>query len=130
VTLTINEPLPRQKSLTAAVQDNWLDLIHAAIRESASRRELPFFAKAFVWIEIITPKNSDNSRLWDTSNRAINLVINNLKGVFFEDDNLEHMAFGVVGKWGEIGQTIIRIMPFERVANLIFESQDSRKSRL
>ncbi len=60
-------------------------------------------------MEIVTPQGSDNARLWDTSNRAINVVINNLKGIFFEDDNMEHMAFSVVGKWGEQGVTTIRI---------------------
>ena len=42
-------------------------------------------------------------------NRAINLIINNLKGIFFRDDDFEHMAFSVVAKWGEIGRTTIRI---------------------
>lgn len=60
-----------------------------------------------------TPKGSDNARLWDTSNRAVNLIINNLKGVFFEDDNHEHMAFGVAGRWDEQGVTVVRILPFD-----------------
>lgn len=60
-------------------------------------------------MEIVTPRGSGNARLWDTSNRAINVVINNLKGIFFEDDNMEHMAFSVVGRWGEQGVTTIRI---------------------
>ncbi len=62
-----------------------------------------------VKIEIVTPRGSDNARLWDTSNRAINVIINNLKGIFFEDDNMEHMAFSVAGRWGEKGVTIIRV---------------------
>jgi len=80
---------------------------------------LPKLEKAFVLIEIFTPKYTDNTQLWDTSNRSINLVINNLKGIFFKDDNFEHMAFGVVGSWGEIAKTVIKIMPFERFAKLI-----------
>ena len=119
VTLKIDEPLPPQKELTASMQEYWLELIHAAIAKSSSTQKPPYFNKAFVLIEIITPKYSDNSQLWDTSNRSINLVINNLKGIFFKDDNFEHMAFGVVGGWGEFGQTIIRIMPFEMLDNLI-----------
>ena len=67
-----------------------------------------------VEIEIVTPRGSDNARLWDTSNRAINVIINNLKGIFFEDDNMEHMAFSVVGRWGEKGATIIRILDFDK----------------
>jgi len=119
ITLTINEALPKQKWLTGEIHDRWLELIHAAITNAALGQELPYFDKAFVWIEVITPKFTDNSQLWDTSNRAINLIINNLKGVFFKDDNFEHMAFGVVGQWGENGQTIVRIMPFERISELI-----------
>ena len=119
VTLTINEPLPSMKELTASMQDYWLELIHIAIEKALQGQKLPYFNKAFVWIEITTPKYSDNAMLWDTSNRAINLIINNLKGTFFEDDNHEHMAFGVVGKWGEEGKTVVKIMSFERFKELI-----------
>jgi len=114
VTLIINEPLPTIKELTSAVQDHWLELMHAAIDGAARERRLPRFEKAFVWIEVTTPKCTDNARLWDTSNRAVNLIINNLKGTFFKDDNLEHMAFAVTGKWGEKGVTIVRILSFDK----------------
>ena len=119
VTLIINEPLPPSKKLTSAVHDYWLELIHGAIRELAQRQKPPYFDKAFVLIEITTSKHTDNTQLWDTSNRSINLVINNLKGIFFKDDNLEHLAFGAVGKWGERGKTVIQIMSFERFQELI-----------
>ena len=109
VTLTIHEPLPSMKKLTEAIEEHWKAALHAAIGETARQGPLPYFEKAFVEIEVITPKGSDNARLWDTSNRAINVIINNLKGIFFEDDNLEHMAFSVVGRWGEKGVTIIRV---------------------
>lgn len=62
-----------------------------------------------VIIEITTSRGTENHKVWDTSNRAINLVINNLKGIFFRDDGFEYMAFSVVAKWGEIGRTTIRI---------------------
>ena len=65
-------------------------------------------------IEIITPRGSDNARLWDTSNRAIQVILNNLKGILFEDDNMEHMAFSVVGRWGEKGVTIIRVSELDQ----------------
>ena len=38
-------------------------------------------------------KGSDNARVWDTSKRAIQIVLNNLKGIFFRDDDLEQMTF-------------------------------------
>ena len=112
VTLTINEPLPGLKELTAAVEDHWINMIHQAIFEE-SRTGIPKFEKAFVMIEITTPRGSNNPKVWDTSNRAINVIINNLKGIFFRDDDFEHMACGIVAGWGENGQTTIRICELE-----------------
>lgn len=114
VTLTVREPLPSVKRLTEAIEEHWKAMIHEAIGQASCQGPLPHFEKAMVELEIVTPRGSDNSRLWDTSNRAINVIINNLKGIFFEDDNLEHMAFSVVGRWGEQGVTTIRISELER----------------
>lgn len=114
VTLTIHEPLPSMKKLTEAIEEHWKAALHAAIGEAARQGPLPHFEKAFVEIEVITPRGSDNARLWDTSNRAVNVIINNLKGIFFEDDNLEHMAFSVVGRWGKKGVTIIRVSELDK----------------
>lgn len=108
VVLKINEPLPALKELTEAVELHWVKLIHKAIAEE-SKTGIPKFNKAFVLIEITTPKGTKNTKVWDTSNRAINVIINNLKGIFFEDDNFEHIACGIVADWGGIGETIIRI---------------------
>ena len=112
VTLTINEPLPGLKELTAAVEDHWISMIHKAIFEE-SKTGIPKFKKAFVMIEITTPRGSNNPKVWDTSNRAINVIINNLKGIFFRDDDFEHMACGIVADWGENGRTTIRICELE-----------------
>ena len=97
VTLTIHEALPPMKRLTEAID------------EAARQKPLPYFEKAMVEITIITPRGANNANVWDTSNRAINVVINNLKGIFFRDDNIEHMAFSVVGRWGEEGTTVLRV---------------------
>lgn len=94
--------------MTAAVEEHWVTMIHDAI-EKESRTGIPKFRKAMVMIEISVPRGTDNPRVWDTSNRAINLVINNLKGTFFRDDDFEHMAFSVVANWDEIGRTTIQI---------------------
>lgn len=112
VKLIINEPLPALKELTMAVEEHWVDMIHNAIAEE-SKTGLPKFKKAFVLIKIITPQGTPNHRVWDTSNRAINVIINNLKGIFFKDDDFEHMAFGVAASWGEIGKTIIRVYDYD-----------------
>ena len=103
------------KRLTEALEEHWKEMIHVAIADTAQQKPLPFFDKAFVEIEIVTPKGSNNTQVWDTSNRAIQVILNNLKGIFFQDDNMEHMAFSVVGRWGEKGVTIIRISDFEQI---------------
>ena len=101
-----------------AVEEHWVDMIHNTIAEE-SKTGLPKFRKAFVIIEIITPRGTPNHRVWDTSNRAINVIINNLKGIFFDDDNFEHMAFGVAASWGELGKTIVHICDFDDIWRLI-----------
>ena len=112
VRLLIPEPLPGLKELTAAVEEHWVRMIHEAISRQA-QTGIPYFEKAFVLIRIHAPRGTNNAKVWDTSNRAINVVINNLKGIFFEDDNFEHMACGVIADWDEIGQTEIRICDLE-----------------
>ena len=119
VTLIIPEPLPGMKELTAAVEEHWVTMIHDAI-EQESRTGVPKFQKAMVHIEISTPRGTDNPRVWDTSNRAINLIINNMKGIFFRDDDFEHMAFSVVANWGDIGRTTIRICELSQGATTHF----------
>jgi len=114
VVLTIPEPLPARKELTSNVEEHWIKMIHDAIARE-SKTGLPYFDKAFVLIRIWTPRGTNNKRVWDTSNRAINVVINNLKGIFFDDDDFEHMACGIVADWGEIGQTEIRICSLENL---------------
>lgn len=81
-------------------------------------------------LEIVTPRGSNDARLWDISNRAINVVINNLKGIFFEDDNMEHMAFSVVGRWGEQGVTTIRITELGEVSGGHFSIVEPKNHEL
>ena len=114
IVLTIPEPLPTRKELTSNVEEHWIQMIHDAIAQE-SQTGLPYFEKAFVLIRIWTPRGSNNKRVWDTSNRAINVVINNLKGTFFKDDDFEHMACGVVANWGDIGCTEIRICALDEL---------------
>ena len=123
VTLIIPEPLPGMKELTAVVEEHWVTMIHDAI-EKESITGIPKFQKAMVMIEITTPRGTDNPRVWDTSNRAINLIINNLKGIFFRDDDFEHMAFSVVANWGEIGTTTIHICELSQLENHPFLSKN------
>ena len=119
VTLTIREALPSMKRLTEAIEEHWKAMIHEAIGQASRQGLLPHFEKAMVELEIVTPRGSDNAQLWDTSNRAINVIINNLKGIFFEDDNMEHMAFSVVGRWGEPGVTTICVSELRRRQEII-----------
>ena len=112
VTLTINEPLPSTKELTEAVEEHWIKMIHdELVREG--KTGIPVYDKAFVMIEITTPRGTHNCKVWDTSNRSINVIINNIKGILFMDDNFEHMAFGVTASWGEEAKTVIKIIDFD-----------------
>lgn len=130
VILTIREALPAMKRLTEALEEHWKEMIHAAIADTAQQEPLPYFDKAFVEIEIIIPKGSNNAQVWDTSNRAIQVILNNLKGIFFQDDNMEHMAFSVVGRWGEKGVTIIRVSDFEQIkANQRHKGLDEKQAK-
>ena len=108
VCLVIPEPLPGLKELTGTVEDHWIRMIHEAIAKQA-KIGIPYFEKAHVHIRITAPRGTNNRKVWDTSNRAINVIINNLKGIFFDDDDFEHMSCSVVALWGEIGMTEIRI---------------------
>ena len=111
--LEIGDALPKSKvGMMPEVHEHWLALIHGAIDDLAKKDEVPKFQKAMVGIHITTAAGR-NKQLWDTSNRAVNLIINNLKGTFFPDDNIQHMAFAVVGNIGEASRTRIYIGDFE-----------------
>ena len=118
VCLVIPEPLPGLKELTGTVEDHWARLIHEAIAQQA-KIGIPYFEKAHVHIRITAPRGTNNSKVWDTSNRAINVVINNLKGIFFDDDDFEHMSCSIEASWGKIGMTEIRIYDFEELKKCV-----------
>ena len=112
VCLTIPEALPGLKELTGSVEEHWTYMIHEAIAQQA-KIGIPYFEKAHIHIRITTPRGTNNRKVWDTSNRAINVIINNLKGIFFEDDDFEHMSCSIEASWGKIGMTEIRICDHE-----------------
>ena len=108
VCLVIPEPLPGLKELTGTLEEHWVRMIHEAIAKQA-KIGIPRFEKAHVHIRITAPCGTNNSKVWDTSNRAINVIINNLKGIFFDDDDFEHMSCSIEASWGKMGMTEIRI---------------------
>ena len=108
VCLVIPEPLPGLKELTGTLEEHWVRMIHEAIAKQA-KIGIPYFKKAHVHIRIIAPRGTNNSKVWDTSNRAINVIINNLKGNFFDDDDFGHMSCSVEASWVKICMTEIRI---------------------
>ncbi len=112
VKLVINEPLPTQRELTSAVKEHWTNMIHTEIAKKTVE-VLPKFDKAMVVIEITAPRGTNNTKVWDVSNRAINLIINNLKGIFFYDDDFTHMACTTIADWGNVGKTVIKIYDFD-----------------
>lgn len=121
VVLEIPEALPKSKvGMMPEQHERWLGLIHGAIADLAETHTVPKFEKAMVGIHVTTAE-SKTRQLWDTSNRAVNLVINNLKGVFFPDDNIRHMAFAVVGDIGKEARTRIYIGDFETLSVRIME---------
>ena len=111
VCLVIPEPLPGLKELTGTVEEHWVRMIHDAIAKQA-KIGIPRFEKAHVHIRITAPRGTNNSKVWDTSNRAINVIINNLKGIFFDDDDFEHMSCSIEASWGKIGMTEIRVCDY------------------
>jgi len=112
--LEIGEELPHTKAeLSVAGHEYWLTLINTAIDRLAEKSAVPCFDKAFVGIYTAMPRGYNNTKVWDASNRAINLILNNLKGAFCPDDDIEHMAFAVVGGWSSEPKTIIFIGDFE-----------------
>lgn len=117
VCLVIPEPLPGLKELTGTVEEHWTRMIHEAIAQQA-KNGIPHFKKAHVHIRITAPRGTNNAKVWDTSNRAINVVINNLKGIFFDDDDFEHMSCSIEASWGKIGMTEIRICDHENLKKL------------
>lgn len=112
VCLVIPEPLPGRKELTGTVEEHWARIIHEAIAKQA-KIGIPCFEKAHVHIRITAPRGTNNRKVWDTSNRAINVIINNLKGIFFDDDDFEHMSCSIEASWGKIGMTEVRICDHE-----------------
>ena len=112
VCLVIPEPLPGLKELTGTVEEHWTRMIHDAIAKQA-KIGIPRFEKAHVHVRITAPRGTNNRKVWDTSNRAINVVINNLKGIFFDDDDFEHMSCSIEASWGKIGMTEVRICDHE-----------------
>ena len=108
VCLVIPESLPGLKELTGTLEEHWVRMIHEAIAQQA-KIGIPRYKKAHVHIRITAPRGTNNRKVWDTSNRAINVIINNLKGIFFDDDDFEHMSCSIEASWGKIGMTKIRI---------------------
>ena len=112
VCLVIPEPLPGLKELTGTVEEHWARMIHEAIAQQ-SKIGIPYFEKAHVHIRITAPRGTNNQKVWDTSNRAINVIINNLKGIFFDDDDFEHMSCSIEASWGKIGMTEVIIFNYK-----------------
>ena len=110
VVLEIFEGLPHMKTKSAEF-DRWQTLIHGAIDTLAGKSEIPYFERAHIGLYTQLPTSS-NHKVWDISNRAVNVTINNLKGIFFPDDDAEHLSITVIGKFDENPKTIICIGDF------------------
>lgn len=111
--IEIPEALPRSKvGLMPEAHERWLNYVHCGIIRLTHNNQIPKFEKALVGIHVVIRKESDKGRLWDVSNRAVNLIINNLKGIFFPDDNFRHMTLTLTGAQGENEKTLIYVGDF------------------
>ena len=118
----MDEPLPGMKRLMEAVEEHWKAMLHAAISEVARQGPLAWYEKAMVEIEVVTARGTDNNPCMGYLQPGLAARFNNLKGVFFRGDDMEHMAFSVTSEWGENGSTIIYILDYERVKTRVEQS--------
>lgn len=120
--LEIGEALPRNKfGMLPEVHERWLELLHRGIADLAGQQPIPRFQKAMVGVRITTAANDRKKQLWDVSNRALNLVFNQLKGIFIPDDNYRHLGFAVTGDTGKEERTVIYIGDFHTQSVQIME---------
>lgn len=105
--IEINRLIPHNKS--REIHNEWVILLHSEIDLLAKKQAIRMFGKAFVGILLSVPPDYAKRKLWDTDNRALHLIFNNLKGIFFLDDDYLHMCFGVFGKESSNESTVIFI---------------------
>ena len=110
VILEIFETLPHTKHRSDEFE-HWQELIHTAIESLVSKFEKPFFNRVHMGLLVEMEKNP-KFKAWDISNRAINFTINNLKGIFFPDDDVEHLSIISAGKWSDKSKTTILLGEF------------------
>jgi len=122
VFLEIFETLPHTKH-RAEEFEHWQELIHSSIENLTDKCEKPFFEQAHMGLLVEMQKNP-RFKVWDISNRAVNFTVNNLKGIFFPDDDVEHLSIISAGRWSEIPKTTIILgeysASFDKVNNVIF----------
>ena len=108
VVLEIFEALPHTKHLAEELE-HWQEMIHSAIDDLANKYDKPFFERAHMGLMVEMLRNP-KFKAWDITNRAINLTVNNLKGIFFPDDDVEHLSIISAGRWSaETSKTTIMI---------------------
>ena len=84
-------------------------MAHVSMNKAKEKRIPPDYSGGILSVNANTFLTVCRVRIWDTSNRAINVIINNLKGIFFDDDDFEHMSCSIEACWGKIGITEVRI---------------------
>lgn len=121
--LEIFETLPHTKHRSFELEV-WQELIHSSIGCLADKHEMPFFQKAHMGL-FVEMERSPKFKAWDISNRAVNFTINNLKGIFFTDDDVEHLSIISAGRWSTNAKTTILlgeyITNYDRINGRIFE---------
>jgi len=113
----IGQELPHKKSREE--QFEFVKKLHEKIDKP---EEVEMFDRAIVSIIICLPYGCPKNKVWDVDNRAINLILNNLKGIFFEDDDYFHLSLFVCGKKSLKADTVILIDSLSNYAEVMKET--------
>jgi len=111
----IDHELPHKKS-----RDEQFEFVKKMHDEITKLNQPRMFDHAMVSIIVCIPSDCANNKIWDVDNRAINLILNNLKGIFFVDDNYSNVSLFVCGKKSKEPETVILIDTYSRCTALIW----------
>lgn len=124
ILIRIPEDLPKfSKELNLSCRKRWQGYIYHALKKlKMNHGILPYYGNAMIVIEVHSPSGVSGIYKWDVSNRTYNIIINDLKGLVFPDDNAINLIFAVAGVYDSDRQTLLYIGDFERHRNAIMQN--------
>jgi len=114
--------LPHKKS-----REEQFEFVKKLHEEINKLDRVKMFNRAIVSIIVCLPQSSTNQKTWDVDNRAIHLILNNLKGIFFKDDDYDNVSLFVCGKQSQEPETVILIDTYSKHTELIWETMKLHK---